>query len=124
MGLYDVRAELITPVSNGVAPAFARADLSSLFGGPLQNQAAIKGFVAGHYPVFGSSNCPADGTTDYHGALFVPGEAIGCALKWMPRVEMQRAASNGYNATTVLSTIAFGVVEKRDLAGVKIFVDY
>jgi len=127
MGVYDLGAELITPVTNGASPAYARTDLSSLFGSAVQNTgmtSALAGFVAGKYPVFSSTNVPADGTTDRHGCCFVPGEAIGCAIKWMPRVEFGRDLPNGINGDIVMASIAFGVCELRDTAGVKIFEDY
>ena len=56
-------------------------------------------------------------------AFLAGNNALGAAVKWMPRVEMQRTIVDGIPGWAIMVHMAFGVVELRDLHGVSIITD-
>lgn len=117
--VFDIRSEGVTATAN-IGTGHAREDIVRMFGpGTL---GAYAGDFSG-IPVFQTGLQPTSSSgADRDGMLITP-RAIGCALKWLPEVETQRALTLGANATVVLGTVAYGFVEIQDSFGVGVITD-
>jgi len=73
-------------------------------------------------PIYVTTACPADSTTNWIGCMMVSNYAMGLAYHWLGRTELQRDASG--RLTEVVVTSDFGVGELHDKAGVPIETDY
>jgi hypothetical protein len=119
----DVQIEAAGALSNA-NPGNAR--LVNTLLGDTANSKVLSSYVGDFMgiPVFSSGHVALNNSdADRGGALFVVGEALGAAVKYMPRIEMQRDINNGQPGTAVLGHFSYGVVELRDSLGVSIITD-
>lgn len=73
-------------------------------------------------PIYATTNVPTANTAaDYAGGLFSRGVALGMALKWGPKTELERNAS--LRGTEIVATTCYGVGELVDTYGVPIVTD-
>lgn len=104
-------------------PALGRQEVIDLYGANADVLGASCGSILGK-PVFQSVHVPTANTgADSAGAVLCAGEALGAAIKWMPKLEMQRAIVNGQPGWAMMAYTAFGVGEILDAAGVSIITD-
>jgi hypothetical protein len=121
-GIHDLRTEATAGSSAALSPVFGRQGLIDIWGKGVNSavSAAYKGDLYG-VPVLQSTSFVAHTSSeDYTGILLVRGEAILAAIKWMPRIEIQRETNNGRMGTRMLGSFCYGVGEKRDVCGVAI----
>ena len=128
--IYDIQSEGFVATSN-IGTAHAREDVQRVFGsepGSGMTKAYVGNF--GDLPLLSSGLVTtANSAADRAGGVFVyPGAgmndaALGCALKWMPRIETQRNIVGGLNSTVYLGVMAYSVVEIEDNYGISVITD-
>jgi hypothetical protein len=75
--------------------------------------------------LFSSSNVQPTATTDYNGALFTPGQALGMAVKWLAQIQEADLGPVTFQAARgFFGSSCYGVIEIDNAKGVSIITDY